>query len=441
MENNVSIIPVPVNAHAEAAVEPSPTFHMANASVSPARVLDLSKLGSSTTSKAKKQPSTELVYSKVVQPPNSADVTQVPGPSATPAAAAEQHDTPPASERLPSTSTSSQSGTSTQFSHIVKKSTPKKGPPGIKASELLDQIQDSSIPTGPSGAEPPRTSITLQSTKGLGLKLKLLPPKPPKPPSAELLSDSSTTSTIHGAAESGSTSQTTTPASPHTVSKLSSGTDTTAAHGAIQPATKARANSDSDEDEPLAARQRRVSGQHGSPTTKRARSASPDTPLAQRRKSMQGTPTVSRRSPLVVRTQPREYTVDAFASGNFVYSPVQTKAADAAEQTYMAVDERGGSSTVLLPSLSRAPASGRPKRSVRTVDDMGLNSEPFTDEELQRLPIFRDGVKLMAFDRGRPLGDTAPITLSFELEKAEYDACLLWSKQRDHNQLARRVFI
>ncbi|EKM58557.1 uncharacterized protein PHACADRAFT_252994 [Phanerochaete carnosa HHB-10118-sp] len=150
---------------------------------------------------------------------------------------------------------------------------------------------------------------------------------------------------------------------------------------------------------------------------------------------MQDTPTGSRRSSLVTQNKPREYTVNAFASGNFVYSPVRTKAMDTGGQTNMDVDERDGSPAILLSSLSRAPASGRPKGPVRTVEDMGLDSEPFTDEELQRLPIFRSSANLV-FAHGKPPGDAAPLTFPFELEKADYDACLSWSKQNDHNQLA-----
>lgn len=452
-ENEAAAASADNDAGSVAAVELlSSTFAATVAPISPTRILDLSKLSSQTAPKAKKLPPPDLLYSKVAQPPKS--VRDKPDSSTSSATAVEPRSDRSSDEPPPPAATTedavTQSSMGERLSHIVKSPKSKKGPPGIKASELTARIQASLPSTTPPDVDLSRVGITLHSKTGSGLKLKLLPPKPPSPPSAQTPSRSSTPTKSTARAIEGSSTprRKVSSSSQHTVGPGADASPTAMVGPHASGTMKPSSSSDSEDDEPLAARQRRVGSQRNSPSSKRTRtrSRSPNTPPAQRRKSAQGTsvatPTPSRRSSLVVRTQPREYTIDAFASGNFVYSPIQTEAPNTISQTDMDVDERDGSPVMLPASLTRAPPSGKPgkpSKRTRTVEDMGLRAEPFTDKELRKMSIFRDGSKILAFERGKPFGDPTPITLSFKLEQEEYDACLLWSKQKDHKHLTKCV--
>ncbi|GJE88571.1 hypothetical protein PsYK624_046540 [Phanerochaete sordida] len=399
----LSVVP-PANADG-VATDTLSDASMATAFVAPPPpMLDLVKLGSPTELKATKPLSNDLVYSKV-PPPVTTPAAQSSEPSATPTSVIDPRSAPNSLEDTSEPSSSEQMAAKTRFSHIVKKTTSRKGPPGVR--ELAKPAEPSSTSTTSNDSAPSSAGITLQSKAGSGLRLRLLPPKPPRPssPTPEVSDGEIPSPTV-------------------------SPTSATTAKGAI--------SSDSEDEEPLFLRQRRASGQQDSPIRKRARSGSPDTPLAQRRKSMQGSPRLSRIVPPAIRTQPREYTVDAFASGSFVYSPIQAvapKRVDDSAEVGTNAAERDGSPATLPPSLSRAIGPSRIRKPTRPLEEMGLDSAPFSDDDLDVLSTFRDGSRILGFARGKPPGDTARITFKFQLEPEEYDACVVWSKQSNHSEL------
>lgn len=434
---------VPDAVRSENAVDPSSSASSTKAAftVSPTRMLDLSKLGSPTETKAKKHPIPDLVFSKVSHPPD-ATVAAIPNSSinATPV---EGHHEASSSSNHNTTPTSNKAGTSGHVPHVIKRSTSKKGPPGIRASELLPQTQVSSSSTGASAAvQLPTGAISLQSADSPGVRFRLLPPKPPALRSEEPQGSTSEPTSATSVPETeASLADTPVSATSLLVNDLQSanapvpvaqGIETSVTTTAVVP--QAPTFSVAAGEGPI---HRRASCPFESPPLKRARSGSPDLPLAQRRKSMQGTPTLPLPQEMAIRTHPREYTVEAFSSGNFVYSPVQAKTSVdpiAIEDT--AINGRS-SPGVLLPSLSRVNGHKKREGSQCNVEDIGPRAQAIKPEDLDKLPMFRDGSRILGLNRGRPRGNTTPLTFSFELAQAEYEACLVWSKQGDHKELVR----
>jgi hypothetical protein len=320
----------------------------------------------------------------------------------------------------------------------VVKSKSKKGPPGLRflpgedvnlpiitSSPVTPQISKSINPTSESDLHSP--TISRLHPANVPSQGSTVAPsvKPPSAPIYETLSQP--------------------PAS------------TTSKQPQTLPAQRAPANerSDSEEEESLADRQRRVSGQG----VKRPRSRSPSVQLpAQRRRTLSSTTapnpllTVAETQhslnlkPAVVQPNSKEYPVNPFAEGAFMYSPVQLVSRETLisepvsprpeAAVNMDVDVNQGAN--LQPSLSRARATTQKTPLVNDhltlprirlpKSNIGVVLIP-SEKDLEQLPMFNHDAVVLGFSRGKKVGDTSPVTFSFNLDAAQVEACCRWSRR------------
>ena len=287
----------------------------------------------------------------------------------------------------------------TVLSHKVKSK--KKGPPGIKASEFSPLPSTSSTALPPTS---PRPVVKIKLKKG--------------PPGVKILPPQETSSSTVSAQPSSPPVQ----SSMMDVDPESPGTNKT-------PTTNGK----------------HVTFQPTPPESlKRARSRSPSIPLSHQRRKV--TPTSvpstslsskvpSENAPRAVRSTPREYSVAAFDSGNYVYSPVRPSFEPV---TAPRLQTPKSSDAVAAPLQERqghsSKGSSKPKAAYSRISWQSVGVVVPTDEELVHMPLFSDDSVVLGSARGQPSGIWKPVSFEFELDEEMFKALSLWNTRISHKE-------